>query len=432
MPSVYSFSRPRDWPSSTVTTPSLPTLSMTSAIMSPTSGSAAEIVAMAAISSRESIGRDCFLISATTASTAFSMPMRISIGFAPAVTLRMPSVIIAWPRTTAVVVPSPATSSVLVATSLRSCAPIFSKGSSSSMSRAMVTPSLVIVGAPNFLSSTTFRPLGPIVTLTASARRSTPRLRDRRAVSSKTSCLAKCVFLRYLRPSGLRPRPICVRVGLDLDLDDCQDVLLADDEEFLTVDLEIRARVFRIENPVAFLDVHLLACAVIEGLARSDCQDGSLLRLFLGRVRQDDSALGDFLAGARLDDDAITEGLELLSAHSGTCHRAVPREGGELAPAVATPGCGVFDADGPARTLFSDRCPRSGPTPRSPSHHLGRTRRGCSAIAAATPDRPISTLPLRVLTAYRRRYGMSSTGNVVAADGEIIRLLTNPVLRWRN
>src|ERR1035437_2658657 len=106
MPSVYSFSRPRDWPSSTVTTPSLPTLSMTSAIMSPTSGSAAEIVAMAAISSRESIGRDCFLISATTASTAFSMPMRISIGFAPAVTLRMPSLIIAWPRTTAVVVPS--------------------------------------------------------------------------------------------------------------------------------------------------------------------------------------------------------------------------------------------------------------------------------------------------------------------------------------
>jgi len=33
---------------------------MTSAMMSPTSESAAEIVAMAAISSRESIGRDCF------------------------------------------------------------------------------------------------------------------------------------------------------------------------------------------------------------------------------------------------------------------------------------------------------------------------------------------------------------------------------------
>ena len=199
---------------------------MTSAMMSPTSGSAAEIVAMAAISSRESIGRDCFLISATTASTAFSMPMRISIGLAPAVTLRMPSLIIAWPRTTAVVVPSPATSSVLVATSLSSCAPMFSKGSSSSMSRAIVTPSLVMVGAPNFLSRTTLRPLGPIVTLTASARRSTPRLRDRRAVSSKTSCLAKSVFLhsgRFIygsrfrsdRRSGRRPGvwPVLDRSG---------------------------------------------------------------------------------------------------------------------------------------------------------------------------------------------------------------------------
>src|SRR5664280_1311126 len=207
---------------------------------------------------------------------------------------------------------------------------MFSKGSSSSMSRAMVTPSLVIVGAPNFLSRTTFRPLGPIVTLTASARRSTPRLRDRRAVSSKTSCLAKCVFLRYLRPSGLRPRPICVRVGLDLDLDDRQDVLLADDKEFLAVDLEVRAGVLRIENPVAFLDVHLLARVVIEVPAGSDCQDGSLLRLLLDRVRQDDSALGDFLAGARLDDDAIAKGLELLAAHSGTCQRAVPPEDGGL------------------------------------------------------------------------------------------------------
>jgi hypothetical protein len=52
---------------------------------------------------------------------------------------------------------------------------MFSNGSSSSMSRAMVTPSFVIVGDPNFLSRTTLRPFGPIVTLTASARRSMPR-----------------------------------------------------------------------------------------------------------------------------------------------------------------------------------------------------------------------------------------------------------------
>ena len=53
------------------------------------------------------------------------------------------------------VVPSPATSLVAVATSRTSWAPWFSKGSSTSISLAMVTPSLVMVGAPNFLSSTT-------------------------------------------------------------------------------------------------------------------------------------------------------------------------------------------------------------------------------------------------------------------------------------
>ena len=42
-----------------------------------------------------------------------------------------------------------------VATSRTSCAPWFSNTSSISISRAIVTPSLVIVGAPNFLSSTT-------------------------------------------------------------------------------------------------------------------------------------------------------------------------------------------------------------------------------------------------------------------------------------
>ena len=82
------------------------------------------------------------------------------------------------------VVPSPAMSLVLVATSFTSWAPMFSKASSSSTSRAIETPSLVIVGAPNFLSSTTFRPLGPSVTFTASASLFTPVSRPRRAASS--------------------------------------------------------------------------------------------------------------------------------------------------------------------------------------------------------------------------------------------------------
>src|SRR3989449_10309658 len=81
----------------------------------------------------------------------------------------------AWASTVAVVVPSPATSDVLLATSFTIWAPMFSSASFSSISFATVTPSLVIVGDPNFLSRITLRPLGPRVTFTASAKLLTPR-----------------------------------------------------------------------------------------------------------------------------------------------------------------------------------------------------------------------------------------------------------------
>src|SRR5688500_10982101 len=59
----------------------------------------------------------------------------------------------------------------------------------------MVTPSLVIVGAPHFLSSTTLRPRGPSVTLTVLASLSMPASRDRRAASLNASCFAMvCPF----------------------------------------------------------------------------------------------------------------------------------------------------------------------------------------------------------------------------------------------
>src|SRR5699024_8025096 len=54
----------------------------------------------------------------------------------------------------------------------------------------MDTPSLVIVGAPHFFSRTTLRPLGPRVTLTASARVFIPCSRPRRASSSKAMSFA--------------------------------------------------------------------------------------------------------------------------------------------------------------------------------------------------------------------------------------------------
>ena len=62
-------------------------------------------------------------MASTAASTAFSMPRLIDSGLAPAVTLRRPSCTRAQASTVAVVVPSPATSSVFLATSLTSSAP---------------------------------------------------------------------------------------------------------------------------------------------------------------------------------------------------------------------------------------------------------------------------------------------------------------------
>ena len=191
MPSTVSISRPKVWPSSTVITPSLPTLSIASEMVAPISGSAAEMAATLAICAlSEETSWLLARIDSTAASTAASMPRLSDIGLAPAATLRRPSRTIAHASTVAVVVPSPATSSVFLATSLTNSAPILSKGSSSSISLAIDTPSLVMVGAPHFLSSTTLRPLGPSVTRTASASWFMPRSRARRAFSSNWIVLA--------------------------------------------------------------------------------------------------------------------------------------------------------------------------------------------------------------------------------------------------
>src|SRR5689334_24907448 len=59
----------------------------------------------------------------------------------------------------------------------------------------MVTPSLVTVGPPQALASTTLRPRGPSVTRTASASLSTPASIARRAVSLNSICLLMNVLL---------------------------------------------------------------------------------------------------------------------------------------------------------------------------------------------------------------------------------------------
>ena len=184
MPSTTSSSVSRDLPSSTVITPSLPTFSMASAMIFPiVSSLLAEMEPTCAISSASRVGFDILSSSAVTATTAFSIPRLRSIGFIPAATSLLPSRKIAWASTVAVVVPSPATWEVLLATSFTIWAPMFSNLSSNSISLATVTPSLVIVGAPQLFSSSTLRPRGPRVTPTALASPFTPARSFERASS---------------------------------------------------------------------------------------------------------------------------------------------------------------------------------------------------------------------------------------------------------
>ena len=78
----------------------------------------AEIEATCLIFSEESpTFLDCFARCSTIASTALSIPLFKSIGLAPAATFFNPSFTIACASTVAVVVPSPAKSLVLEATS---------------------------------------------------------------------------------------------------------------------------------------------------------------------------------------------------------------------------------------------------------------------------------------------------------------------------
>src|SRR6185437_13589675 len=117
----------------------------------------------------------------------------------------------------AVVVPSPATSPVLLATMFTSLAPMFSNGCGNSISLETVTPSLVMRGEPNDFCKTTLRPRGPRVALTALANCERPAAISARASVSNFICLTdmemlqKCWVLSWCVLSPGAPRLICTQ-----------------------------------------------------------------------------------------------------------------------------------------------------------------------------------------------------------------------------
>src|SRR5579872_1446512 len=178
------------------------------------------------------------------------MPRFRSIGFIPAATDLAPSRTIAWARTVAVVVPSPARSLVLLATSRTNWAPKFSNLSSSSISFATVTPSLLIRGAPKLFSITTLRPFGPKVTFTALASVSTPRnIRSRASDENLTSLAA--IFLTSFLANGsiLTAASGCLLKRLAI-VEDAEDVSLLHNEEILAIDLDLRGGPFAEQDAI--------------------------------------------------------------------------------------------------------------------------------------------------------------------------------------
>src|SRR6516164_2767120 len=272
MPSTTSSSVSSDFASSTVMTPSLPTFFMASARNLPISASPlAEMVPTWAISSFEVTFLEFFSRSATTASTARSIPRFRSIGFMPAATDLAPSRTIAAASTVAVVVPSPAASAAFDATSRTIWAPMFSNLSSSAISLATATPSLVMRGAPNDLSRTTLRPFGPSFALTALLRISTPRSMRSRASDEKRTSLADMIvhslFLKRRAASG--------RLFLcgGCTLDHAHDVGLFHDQKVLPIDLDFGAGPFAEQHPVARFEVQRNELADLVTGARSDGDD---------------------------------------------------------------------------------------------------------------------------------------------------------------
>src|SRR5580658_498458 len=162
---------------------------------------------------------------------------------------------------------------------------MFSNLSSSSISLATVTPSLVMRGAPNDLSRITLRPLGPSVTLTALARMSTPRSIFSRASEEKRTSLAAIAFSPYefvekiLVSGGF--------LGGGRAFDHAHDVGLLHDEQLLAVDLDLCAAPLSEQDAVAGLQVERNELAAFIAAAGAHGDDFAFLRLLLGGVGND-------------------------------------------------------------------------------------------------------------------------------------------------
>src|SRR6266436_5605157 len=96
----------------------------------------------------------------------------------------------------------------------------------------------------------------------------------------------------------------------DALFDDAHDVALLHDQELFAVDLDLGARPFAEQHPVANLDVDGDELAGLVAAAGANRDDLALGGLFLGGVGNDDAAGGLLFGIDALDDDAIVKWTE--------------------------------------------------------------------------------------------------------------------------
>src|SRR5437870_11418643 len=141
-----------------------------------------------------------------------------------------------------------------------------------------------MVGLPNFLAMTTFRPFGPSVALTACAMMLTPRNSAARASSLSRSCLGMEISLPSVHEWSRAAEPLVSRV------EDSEEVVLLHDQVLLAVQPDLVAGILAEEDSVALLHRERELLAIVGHLAGAHGDDRALLRLFLGGVGDDEAA----------------------------------------------------------------------------------------------------------------------------------------------
>jgi hypothetical protein len=94
-----------------------------------------------------------------------------------------------------------------------------------------------------------------------------------------------------------------------------EDVAFAEDFDVVAADFDVGAAVFAVDDFVADGDGELAPLAAVEQLAGADGKDLAALRLFLGRIGQDDATGGALLGFDGFYDDTIIEGTDFDFGH---------------------------------------------------------------------------------------------------------------------